>query len=441
MHNSTVVQRVPIDTLKLSSLRLLHHPRKQINKTKGFLEAHGQIPPIIASRDGEILHGEELWLALKERGDAWVEVIYINDKSPAELSAIRIALQRIPQDSKWDIENVRLVLNDLIEIDFDITLTGFDTHEVDTYLNLDIPEKNIEETGEDIPSIQGVAVSTPGVIWQLNKHRIGCGDAKNTDLLAHVVNGQLADLCLTDPPYNIPVDGFISGKGRHRHREFVQGAGEFSGPEYCDFLRQFLSTARDYCKPNALIETFIDWRHISELIATARTCGLQLSQIITWVKANGGMGGIYRNQSEFLCVFKVSDGPSINNVELGKNGRNRTNVWFYPGLSSFGQNRDELLGLHPTVKPVAMLADALRDVTHRGSMVLDVFLGSGSTLMAAEETGRICCSVEIDPLYVDVAVRRWQEKTGRCAVCSETGETFDDRAKRVMTYSSEVSHG
>lgn len=441
MRNSLVIQRVAVDTLRPSVLTLLHHPRKQLEKTKGFLNAFGQIPPVIAAADGEILCWEEIWLALKERGDALVDVIFLNDKSPEELAAIRIALQRIPQDSKWDQANVRSVLENLISVDFDVTLTGLDAHEIDTSLNLDIPDKNVEETGADIPRVQTTAVSAQGVIWQLHKHRVGCGNATDAGFVRRVLNAQLVDLCLTDPPYNVAVDGFISGKGRHRHREFIQGAGELSDEQFFSFLQEFLSTAKANCKPSALVMTFIDWRHICEMIAAGRHSDMQLHQVITWVKSNGGMGGIWRNQSEFLCVFEAGDTPPLNNVELGKNGRNRTNVWFYPGFSSFGRDRDDLLGLHPTVKPVAMLADALRDVTRRGNLILDTFLGSGSTLIAAEETGRICCGVELDPLYVDVAVRRWQTKTGRSAICSETGETFDDRAQRLIAAPAQVCRG
>ncbi len=441
MRNSLVIQSVPTETLRLPKLSILQHPKKQVEKAKGFLAAFGQVAPVIAAGSGEILSGEEMWLALKERGDELVNVVFVNDKTPQELAAIRIALQRIPLDSKWDSENVRIVLENLIGIDFDVKLTGLDTHEIDTHLNLDLPDKNVGETGADIPPLQSSSISTRGVIWQLHKHRLGCGSATDASFVSRVLNGQLAGLCLTDPPFNVPVDGFISGKGRHRHREFVQGAGELSDEEFFAFLRDFLSIAQANCKPSALIMAFIDWRHICEMTAAGRVIGMPLYQVITWVKSNGGMGGIWRNQSEFLCVFQAGDAPPINNVELGKHGRSRSNIWHYAGLSSFGRDREDLLRLHPTVKPVAMLADAIKDVTHRGDIVLDVFMGSGSTLIAAEETGRVCCGMELDPLYVDVAVRRWQNRTGRSAICSETGESFDARAERCLTATGQIRLG
>jgi hypothetical protein len=256
-----------------------------------------------------------------------------------------------------------------------------------------------------------------------------------------LLTGRLASAAFVDPPYNIKVGGFVSGKGRHRHREFVQGSGELSDDAYFHLLRNSLSVLKASCEPSALIYACIDWRHVMEMTVAGRASSLPLYQIVTWVKSNGGMGGIYRNQSEFICVFSAGEASPLNNVELGRRGRNRTNVWNYAGMSSFGKDRDRLLELHPTVKPVAMIADALRDVTKRGQIVLDTFLGSGSTLMAADETGRLCAGVELDPLYVDVAIRRWQNATGRAAVLLETGEPFDKAAQRRLAAPSERNHG
>ena len=439
--NSRVIQRVPLNTLRLPDLVIKRHPKKQVEKAQRFLAAHDQIPLVYACPDGEILFGEEIWLALNANGATDVDAVIVNGKSPDELKVIRLVLHRIPLDAKWDDENVRLVLEELIRVDFDLDLTGFDAPEIDNYLNLDLPKANVEETGTDIPPVDTNPVSTPGSIWELGKHRIGCGSATDLAFARRVLNGQTAAACFTDPPYNIKVAGFISGKGRHRHREFVQGAGELSEDKYFGLLRNSLSVLKACCSPAALIYVCIDWRHVMEMTVAGRACGMPLYQIVTWVKSNAGMGGIYRNQSEFICVFRAGEDAPLDNVELGRRGRNRTNVWNYPGMSSFGKERDGLLGLHPTVKPVAMIADALRDVTKRGDVVLDTFSGSGSTLMAAEETGRICCSVELDPLYVDVAIRRWQNATGKDAVLLETGEPFNALAQRRLAAPSEVTHG
>jgi DNA modification methylase len=439
--NSRVIQRVPLDTLRLPDLVIKHHPKKQIEKAQKFLAANDQIPLIYAGPDGEILFGEEVWLALKANGALEVDAVFVHDKSPEELKAIRLALHRIPMEAKWDDQNVRLVLEELVRADFDLELTGFDAPEIDNYLNLDLPKANVEETGSDIPPVGTKPVSAPGSIWELGNHRIGCGSATDLAFVQRVLNGQTAATCFVDPPYNIKVDGFVSGNGRRRHREFVQGAGELSDNEYFGFLRNSISVLKACSSSAALIYACIDWRHVMEMTVAGRACGMPLYQIITWVKSNAGMGGIYRNQSEFICVFRAGQHTPLDNVELGRRGRHRTNVWNHAGMSSFGKERDTLLGLHPTVKPVGMIADALRDVTKRGDVVLDSFLGSGSTLMAAEETGRICGGVELDPLYVDVAIRRWQNATGRDAVLRETGEPFNAFAQRRLSAPSEANHG
>jgi hypothetical protein len=439
--NSRDIQRLPVDALRLPALQVQANPKKQIEKSKKFLAEFDQIPLVYAAPDGEILFGEEIWLALKQDGRAEVDVVIIHDKSPAELRAISLALHRIPADAHWNDENVRLVLEELEAVGIDLDLTGFDAPEVDSYLNLDLPKGNVEESGSDIPPIEAHPVSTPGSIWFLGPHVLGCGSATDLVFVQRLLTGRLASAAFVDPPYNIKVGGFVSGKGRHRHREFVQGSGELSDDAYFHLLRNSLSVLKASCEPSALIYACIDWRHVMEMTVAGRASSLPLYQIVTWVKSNGGMGGIYRNQTEFICVFSAGEASPLNNVELGRRGRNRTNVWNYAGMSSFGKDRDRLLELHPTVKPVAMIADALRDVTKRGQIVLDTFLGSGSTLMAADETGRLCAGVELDPLYVDVAIRRWQNATGRAAVLLETGEPFDKAAQRRLAAPSERNHG
>ena len=441
MKNSVVIERVLIDTLRLAPVSLLIHPKKQIEKAQKFLAAFDQVPVVYAEPNGDIIGGEEIWLALKANGDSEVNVIFVNDKTPAEIKAIRLALHRLPLDAKWDAENLTAVMSELASINFDLDLTGFDAPQIDVYLSLDVPKANVEENGADIPSPELTPVSQRGSIWKLGRHRVGCGDATDLAFVSAILDNQQAHVCFVDPPYNIPVDGFISGKGRHHHHEFLQGSGELSSADFFAFLRHSFSVLKSNCAPTALIYACIDWRHVKEMTVAGHACDMPLYQIVTWVKSNGGMGGIYRNQSEFICVFKAGDATPLDNVELGRHGRNRTNVWNYPGMSSFGIERDSLLGMHPTVKPVAMIADALRDVTKRGEIVLDTFLGSGSTLIAAEETGRSCRGVELDPIYVDVAIRRWQNATGRDAILSGTGQTFSSVAERRVPLIEDFTHG
>jgi DNA modification methylase len=249
-------------------------------------------------------------------------------------------------------------------------------------------------------------------------------------------------MCFTDPPYNVKIEGFASGKGRVHHREFVKASGELSSQEFFKFLSKSLDVLRASCSQHALIYAFMDFRHVLELLAAGRALNLPLVNLCVWVKNNGGMGALYRSRHELICVFKAGAEAHRNNVELGRFGRNRSNVWDYPGMTAFGRERDELLSQHPTVKPVALVADAIRDVTRRGDLVLDPFLGSGSTLIAAEETGRACAGVELDPRYIDVAIRRWQKATGRDAVHVGTGRNYDDLANRAeLDLVKRLDHG
>jgi DNA methylase len=439
--NSMAVERVAIDSVSAVEPPVRHHPKKQFEKVCRSVAANGQVMPVLVSPEGKIIDHELVWRALKANGASHVDVIVIKNKSSAELKALRLMLNRSAMDAVWDDENLRNVLQDLIDLNFDLELTGFDPAEIDHHINLDLPRSNVEENGSDIPGVDERAVSSRGSIWALGDHRIGCGNATDYSFVSRVLAGRLAHVSFVDMPYNIPVHGFISGKGSHRHRESLEGAGELSTEAYFVLVRDSLSVLQRCSLPTSLIYSCIDWRHVMEMTVAGRACGMPLYQIVTWVKSSGGMGGVYRNQSEFICIFRAGQGTPLDNVELGRRGRNRTNVWNYPGMSSFGKGRDELLKMHPTVKPVSMIADALRDVTRRGEVVLDTFLGSGSSILAAQETGRIGCGVELDPLYVDVAVRRWQNATGREAFQLHTGESFNSTAQRLLSAPSGTDHG
>lgn len=430
--NSRAVVSLPLRQLRIADLPVQHNPDRQIKKVQKFLAELDQIPLIYASPEGEILCGEEIYLALQRNGAREADVVVVSDKTPDQLKAIRLALRRLPAEARWIDANVQVVLGDLQAKGIDLDLTEFDAPEIDDYLALDLPRTNVEESGNDIPPLEDVPISKLGEIWALDRHRIGCGDARDVGILESLLDNSRAAACFADPPYNLKVDGFISGKGRHHHRDFVQGAGELSRQDFFCFLKDFLAAAKQHCVADALLFVCIDWRHVAELLIAGKFCGLELYQLAVWIKPNGDMGRLYRNQHELCPIFKNGAGTPLANVELGKRGRNRSNVWRYAGMSSFGNQRDELLGLHPTVKPVAMIADALRDCTRRGDVVLDPFLRSGSTLIAAEDTGRRCCGLDLDPLHVDTSIRRWQNITGREAVLVATGEPFDSIRHRLL---------
>jgi DNA modification methylase len=250
--------------------------------------------------------------------------------------------------------------------------------------------------------------------------------------------GRRAELVFVDPPYNVAIDRHASGNGSFRHREFAMAAGEMNEAEFVAFLTTSLRLLSRHSTSDAVHFICMDWRHLRELLAAGRQIYDALLNLCVWVKDNGGMGSFYRSRHELVFVFKNGKGRHRNNVKLGQYGRNRTNVWEYPGVNTLSRQNEEgnLLALHPTVKPVALVADALLDCSARGDIVLDSFLGSGSTLIAAERVGRVCHGIEIDPLYVDVAIRRWQRHAGDRAIHAATGRPFDDIAT-----GAEVGHG
>ncbi len=439
--NSREPQLLPIDAVKPYGRHARRHSKAKIDKLKKLLAEFGQVAPILVDGDKVIISGHALHTAMRELGAGEIAAISIVGRSQSEIKALRLALNRLPLEAAWDDDNLRAELQELVELSFDLDLTGFDAPEIDSLLDLDLPKDNIAEDDAEIPPIGKVAVSSKGDIWVCGRHRLGCGDALDQVFVDKLRGSAKADLCFIDPPYNEPIGGFVSGKGRTKHREFVQAAGEMSSAEFIAFLTGSLKVLRVVCTQRALIYACMNWRHVFELIGAGRECGLQLFNLCVWAKTNAGMGSLYRNQHELICVFMGGTDAHENKNELGRHCRNRSNLWNYRVCNAFSHDRDALLASHPTVKPVSMIADALRDVTKRGDIVIDTFMGSGSTLMAAEKTGRICFGTEIDPLYVDVAIRRWQVRTASDAVHAMTGELFSDRTQKIVASEKDRRNG
>jgi DNA modification methylase len=429
--NSLSMKSVEIASLRPVSTNVRRHLKQQRLKLQKSLSYYGHVRPILVTPDLEIIDGHAICEALKANGATTVKAIVVHGLSPAEIRALRLMLHRSAEDVLWDTDTLRIELQAILDAGLDLDFTGFETPELDQIFRPDIPHANVAEDGGEIPQSGTKAISSSGDVWQCGKHRIGCGNARNGQFVTRVRAGRAANVCFADPPYNVPIAGFVCGKGRHQHREFLQGSGEMSPDDFFALLRDSLEVLRTASMANGLIYVCMDWRHLVELAVAGRICGMALYNVCIWVKNDAGMGGIYRNQHEMVCVFRAGADQPVNNVELGKYGRNRSNVWSYPGMASFGADRDELLASHPTVKPIALISDVLRDVTKRGDVVLDTFLGSGSTLMAAEETGRVCFGIELDPLYVDVAIRRWQHATGLDAVHVESGQTFEQSTRHM----------
>jgi DNA modification methylase len=429
--NSLNSRVVGIDEIRPYENQVRSRTRKSLKKLARSIDRFGQIVPVVVDQQYEVVDGHSVLEALKALGRRDVWVVIVAGRSDAEIRALRLALNRLPEDAAWRDDALRREFQVLMEVGFDLDLSGFAPVEIDHVVEVDVPKLNRLED-DDIPALLPYTVTTRGDVWICGEHRLGCGDAKDAAFIDRLLLGTRADACIIDPPFNLSVRGFISGKGAQSHREFVEASGEMSGAEFENFLTAALRVLATVSKPSALLFVFIDWRHVLELLIAGRRCGLTLGNICVWAKTNAGMGGnLYRSQHEFVALFKAGTDPNLNNVELGRHGRNRSNLWTYRGMSSFGNERDATLALHPTSKPVLMIADAIRDCTKRGDVVVDTFLGSGSALMAAEETARVFVGSDLDPAYVDVAVRRWQANMRRDAINEATGETFDETADRA----------
>jgi DNA modification methylase len=400
------------------------HSQKQIDQIADSIREFGFLMPVVIDHAQQVVIGHARVLAAKKLGMAQVPVVEIRHLSTAQLKALRIADNKLAQNAHWDdrllAENF-LELKEL-EIDFDLSITGFSLPEIDLTLQA-LQDSGLEDgTDEPEAAVTGVSVCQEGDLWQLGEHRVHCADATSEAAFDVLMKEELAHVVFVDPPYNVPVHVF--GKGKVRHREFAQASGELSREEFIRFLTASCAALAKHSKNGAINFVCVDWRHTDELSSAGREVYTELKNIAVWVKDNAGMGSLYRSQHEFIFVYKSGEGQHTNNVELGKHGRNRSNVWGYDSATTQGRKGNNLLELHPTAKPVQLVMDALLDCSNRGEVVLDSFLGSGTTLLAAERTGRICRGIELDPLYVDTAIRRWQNLTGRDAVRVSDGKLF-----------------
>lgn len=423
------------------------HTAKNIGRLKQSVAQFGFVTPILVDHAGTIIAGHGRFEAAKALGIKSVPTVVVDHLSPAEVRALRIADNKLAELSDWDEEALQIEFSELMdlslggELEFGLDITGFEVPEIDLIIGgvggeTDQPAETVEEPDRSKP-----AVTRLGEHWTLGEHRILCGNSLEADSYTRILNGELAQMVFTDPPYNVPVQGHVRSGNGGDHREFAMASGEMSDDQFQAFLQTFLIHTVEGLPKGGVAMVCMDWRHISDLITTGKSCGLDLINLCIWNKTNGGMGSLYRSKHEMVCIFKKPGASHINNVELGKHGRNRTNVWDCAGVNSFGKGREADLADHPTVKPTALVADALMDVSHRGGVILDAFGGSGATLLAAEKTGRRARLIELDPLYVDVAIRRWQEMTGEMAVHTQTGETFDERvALQAETSKKELSN-
>jgi len=384
------------------------HPKRQIDQIRASIAAFGFTNPILADPEGHIIAGHGRLLAARAVGLAEVPTIILPGLSETQKRALRIADNKIALNAGWDVEILQQELGELasINVDIDPTLTGFSTGEIDVILS-----SAGDPNDEVIPPVPTAPRTKPGDIWILGEHRVGCGDGRDAGFLQRVIGDRArVDAAFLDPPYNVRIGGHAVAAGSHR--EFTMASGEMSEAEFRSFLASTLGVAARCSRDGAVHFVCMDWRHMDSVSAAGSFVYGELLNLCIWNKSNAGMGSLYRSKHEIVFVYGVGTAPHLNMVELGRHGRNRTNVWDYASVNSMRGNRREDLSLHPTVKPTGLVADAIQDVTRRGDLILDLFLGSGTTLLAAERTGRRFRGLDIDPAYVDVAIERWSARTG-----------------------------
>jgi len=389
------------------------------------IETFGFINPVVIDENQRIIAGHGRVLAAKLLNHNEVPTVEIRNLSEAQLRTYMIADNKLTDNSSWDEGALRIELEYLsgIDLDFELEITGFSTGEIDLILEGD-GEFSTSST-EDLPPVPNSSIVQRGDIFELGRHRLICGDCRDSDDMAALMGNDLAAAVCTDAPYNVSIKGHVLASTT-THPEFSVASGELTETQFIEFLTDSMSNHYEHSKDGSVHFFFMDWRHIQEILTSGLSVYDAFLNMCVWVKTNGGMGSFYRSQHELVFVFKKGKTSHTNNIQLGKHGRNRTNVWCYAGMNSFGVEREEALVMHPTVKPVAMISDAIMDVTRRGEIVLDGFIGSGTTLIAAHECGRIYYGVELEPRYVEVAIRRFQNITDEPVIHFQSGLSFDE---------------
>lgn len=423
------VIRVTPAVLKTGRKAARTHSKKQVEQICKLIIRYGWTYPIVVDEHYQIIAGYGRLLAARKLGIGEVPIIVISGLCEAEKQALALADNKVATNAGWDREVLAEMFvfleEELPKIDLDLEFTGFETAEVEQILE-DFGGGETDPADE-VGEVGKIAVTQAGDLWLLGKHRLLCGDAKSDDDIARLMAGKTAAMALIDPPYNVRVAS-IQGRGKIKHAEFHEASGEMSPRQFRRFLQSVLRRIAKSAKAGAIVFVCMDWRHVSTLIDAGEEIFGELKQLVVWVKTNAGQGSFYRSQHELICVFKNGEGQHTNTFGLGQHGRNRSNVWEYAGVNTFRKGRMDELTVHPTVKPVALVADAIRDCSKRGDIILDTFMGSGTTLLAAERVGRQAFGTEIESFYVDVAIRRWQQFTGRDAILESTGETFEEVA-------------
>ena len=421
------IQNLPIDTLRPYERNARTHSKRQIRQIAKSIQRFGFCNPVLIDNQRQIIAGHGRVAAARLLGIDQVPTVELAHLSEAEKRAYVLADNRLAEKAGWDREILAIELQALVDLDFEVELTGFETAEIDLVLEEANEAAATPGRGDEKPAYSaGPAVTRLGDLWELGPHHLLCADAREQTSYEQLLKNVKAAFVFTDPPYNVPIDGHVCGLGRIRHADFAMGCGEMSEAEFTAFLELVFRQLAAHTIDGSIHQICMDWRHISEMLAAGKVVYEELKNVCVWSKRNAGMGTFYRSRHELVFVWKNGSAPHINTFELGQYGRSRSNVWDYPGVNSYKPGRLEELLMHPTVKPVALVADAIKDCSRRNDLVLDAFAGSGTVLIAAERTGRRAAALEIDPHYVDVAVRRWQDYTGKSAILAATNKTFEE---------------
>jgi DNA modification methylase len=436
----TQVKYLDIAQLKPDPANPHKHSDRQLKALAKSIKAFGFVVPVAIDSTNQLVAGHARLEAAKKLGMTEVPVISLEHLSPDQIKAFMIADNRLSELATWDDKLLGQQLQSLtlLDLDFDLEATGFTIGEIDLRIE-SMDESTIDEEADRQIFLEGPAVTQPDDLWIMGEHRLLCGSALEAASYSRLMEGKLAGMIFTDPPYNVRIDGHVGGLGQIRHREFAMATGEMSEDEFTGFLASVFNLLTRHSRDGSIHQVFMDWRHLQEILSAGREVYNDLLNVCVWAKTQGGMGSLYRSQHELVMIFKHGKQPHQNNIQLGRFGRYRSNVWNYTGIQGMRSGEEgDLLQMHPTVKPVRLVADALLDCSRRGDLILDPFLGSGTTLLAAERVGRRCRGIELDPLYVDTAIERFQNLTGLDAILETTGQTFTER-KGALNQESEFN--
>jgi DNA modification methylase len=435
----TTVQALAIESMPVAGLRphrgnARTHSKKQIQQIVDSIRQFGFTNPVLVGENGEIIAGHGRVEAAKLLGLEKVPTVRLAHLNAAQRRAYVLADNKLALNAGWDRKLLAIELQGLIDINFDVELTAFSSTEIDLVLEEadESSPNDPTDVDDEIPlstNDPATAITRTGDIWSLGRHRLICGDTRDRAVFDLVMGHERADLIFTDPPYNVAIDGHVTGLGRIRHREFAMGVGEMSAEAFTSFLRLTLGNAAALARDGAIAFVCMDWRHMGELLKAGQAVFSELKNLCVWNKTTGEMGTFYQSKHELVFVFKACAAAHSDTLGLGHGGHHRTNVWDYAGVNTLPVGRSEDLAMHPTVKPVALVAAAIKDSSKRGEIVLDPFGGCGTTLVAAEKTGRLARLIEFDPAYCDTILRRYERVTGKQATQAASGMSFEEIAQ------------